>query len=227
VCMQPVARRELDEDYLEPLVMSAIAGDLTAWAKVWLALDPLIEEIAGRRRVTSRLSGSKDERRNVVVNVMELLQADDFERLRLFHACLLRRDGSARAWLLVVTRRVAIDHARCHAEYLRGGVERRWVDLVPFSEELDEALPVSLRLVAAIDAHRVFACAEQDLEASQVQALRLWVDGDDHRRIAEKLGLGGAYAADLLVRSVVNYLRRLFGHMEGAPGDRGAKNEKK
>jgi DNA-directed RNA polymerase specialized sigma24 family protein len=207
---QPVGPIVLDEDHLEPLVKRTLAGDKEAWPALWLAIDPLIEKIAGRWRVTRRPAAMEDERRNIVVRVMELLKANEYRRLSGLHEALLRRDGSARAWLLVVTRRVAITYARRHAERLAGEGERQWAELSEFSEELPDRLPESLRLAAAIDAHRLFACAEQDLEATRVQVLRAWVDGKDHRQIAEELGHTDDEAVAVALRGALMHVRRRF-----------------
>lgn len=207
------SRVQLTEDLLEPLVRGTLAGDRRAWSDLWCALDPFIEKIAGRYRATSRLSASEDERRNVVVRVMERLHADDCHRLQGLHEALLRRDGSFRPWLSTVTMNAAISYTREHPEHLGehdsndpGG----WVNFEPLPDELDEQLPVSIRAVKMIEAHRIHAYVEHHLEPQQRDALRLWLLGYDHGEIAEAFQLAGAHAADLLVRGALKILRHRF-----------------
>ena len=204
-----VLRTLFDEDTLEPLVRRTLARERRAWPELWLAVAPAIEEMAGRFCVAGRLSAHEDERRDVVVDVMEHLQANDFERLRPFHDALRRRDGSARVWLSTVTRRSAVSHTREHPENF-GGDERRWADLVPLPEDLEEQLPVPARAARAADAHGILAYAARELPEAQVTALRLWLVGHGPDEIAAVLGLASAPAADRLVRAAIKALRRRF-----------------
>ncbi len=135
-----VPRAVLNEELVEPLVRRTLAHDPVTWPRVWLEISPVIEEVAGHWRVTSRLADRDDERRDIVVGVMARLCANDFERLALFHEVLLRRDGLARAWLVQVTTRSAIGHLRGHPENI-GDDEWRWVEMEPLSDG-DEELPV-------------------------------------------------------------------------------------
>jgi DNA-directed RNA polymerase specialized sigma24 family protein len=221
VSTHPAVKNALKDEDLEPLVSRTLAGDDEAWAELWLAIEPAIETVTRQWRVTSRLSVREDDRRNILLRVMETLRANGHQRLGALHEVLLRREagteGVARAWIGTLTRYLALNYAERHEEHAGDG-ERPWVELLSFTEEIEESLPESLRLAAAIDAHRIFACAEEELEPRQVEALRLWVDGHDHAQIAAALGLPGAPAADLLCRGAVMHLRRRF----GAAGKRGA-----
>jgi DNA-directed RNA polymerase specialized sigma24 family protein len=185
-------RASFDEDAIELLARRTLAGEPRAWRELWLAVDPAIEEMVGRWRLTGRLSEREDERRDIVVGVMERLAANDFERLRPFHEALVRRDGSGRAWLCVVARHAALNHTRRHAENLAPGErERRWAEIVPLPDDLDEPLPEPVQAVSAIDAHRIRACAERELPAEAVEALGLWLLGYEHDETAVRLGLDG------------------------------------
>src|SRR5262245_49843894 len=92
----------IKDEVLLPLVQGTIAGDERAWQELCLVLDPRIERIAGRTRVTGRLAGSWDDRRDIVVEVLEHLRAHGFERVRRLHEVLLRGDGSGWPWISAV-----------------------------------------------------------------------------------------------------------------------------
>lgn len=203
----------LHEDQLEPLVARTLAGELRAWGEFWALVDPTVESIAGRFRCSSRLGAREDERRNVVVRVMERLREGGFSRLRSFHSVLLRRDGSFRAWLAVMTQRSALNYARDHAENLGESASeshRRWVTLLPLPDTLDDDLPVSTRAVQTAEAARIQAYIEAAIPPAPRTALRLWLLGHAHAEIAEALGLASAHDADLLVRTTLMHLRRRF-----------------
>jgi DNA-directed RNA polymerase specialized sigma24 family protein len=204
-----VLRALFDENVIEPLVRRTLAGEARAWQGLWLAVDPAIEEMAGRFWVTGRLAEREDERRDVVIGVMERLQANDFERLGPFLGALVRRDGSARSWLSTVTRCSALNHARGHAENL-GGRERRWAELVPLPDDIEDLLPVSVQAIHTIEAHRIQAYAARVLPEAQGKALCLWLPGYDDEEIAVRLGLAGAPAARRLIRAAIETLRRRF-----------------
>lgn len=203
----------LHEDHLEPLVRGTLEGDPRAWRRFWLAVDPTIERMAGRFRVGSVLSQRRDERRDIVVRVMERLRQDGFSRLRTFHGVLLRRDGSFRAWLSVMTKRTAVDHIRGHAEYLGAGAtdaERRWIELLPLPEGFEKTMASPPRAEQVAEATRIQAYAEANLPAAQHKALNLWLQGHNDEEIARALGLEKAKSADLLVRTTLMHLRRRF-----------------
>jgi hypothetical protein len=66
------SRTTLDEPKAEPLVQRTLEGNGCARDDLWLLLDPVIEAIAGRRRVTGRLAAREDERRNIVLLTLYL-----------------------------------------------------------------------------------------------------------------------------------------------------------
>src|SRR5258708_6695415 len=113
-----VTRAPLTDAVLEPLVRRTLERRPRAWQTFWEAVDPRIEEIAGRWRVTSRLSNCWDDRRNIVVRVMGRLGADGFQRFGLLHQVLLRGEEAGWPWISAVTRRTALNYARRHAENL-------------------------------------------------------------------------------------------------------------
>lgn len=202
----------LIEDHIEPLVRRTLAGEQGAWRELWRALDPTIDAFAARYGALGRVAVRDDTRRDIVVGVMGSLRADGFSRLKRFREALLRRDGSARGLLALTTRRTALNHARAHAENLRGrgDNERGWAQLLPLQEELADALPISIRAPQAMDVLTMNAYARTNLPATTYDALRLWLVGESFTEIAAALGLGEPEDAQLLVRAAVNHLRRRF-----------------
>jgi DNA-directed RNA polymerase specialized sigma24 family protein len=218
-----VARVVLDEPVIEPLVGRTLDGEERARAKLWLTLSPVIEKIAGQWRVTGKLHDREDDRRDVVVGVMGRLEANGFQRLGVFHGLLQRRNGTASAWFRVLTIRSALRHTEAHPEYLGPAVGEggsRWADLVPFSDEEEEELPPgSLRVIEAILAHEIMACAERTLPPQQLDAVRLSAVDLSNAKIAEALNLPNADAADKLVRAAHKRLRTRFaGERDDATG---------
>lgn len=203
----------LYEEQLEPLVRGTLAGEPRAWGKFWLAVDPTIERIAGRWRVTSRLAERADDRRDVVTLVMGRFREDEFSRLRAFHDVLLRRDGSFLSWLSVMTRRTALNHVDAHPEYLGEGAtdaERRWIDLLPLPKGFERSTPVSSSAAVLAEAGMIQSYVEANLPPAQQKALHLWLIGHSNAEIAAALGLAAEKHADLLVRATLNHLRRRY-----------------
>jgi DNA-directed RNA polymerase specialized sigma24 family protein len=190
----------------------AASGDGAAWRELWRAVEPTIWAITGKWQFTGPLSRRDDERRDIVVDVMERLRADDFRRLRGFLDTIPARGGSLKTWLATVTARAAIDHVRAHTEYLdpRGNKgetsgEPRWVTVVPMPDrELPHPFGDPERVATAFV---LLDRARKDLEADQLAALYVWLHGGGHGEIAERLGLASARDADRLVRAALKRLR--------------------
>jgi DNA-directed RNA polymerase specialized sigma24 family protein len=121
-----LSRASWNDEEMDALLDRVIAGDDRAWKTLWLALDPEIERVAGRGRVTSRLAQRYDERRDIVVLVMDELRRDDFAVLRRLQTALRRGDGSFRATLTTIARNTAIDYTRAHAEFRPTGDGAAW-----------------------------------------------------------------------------------------------------
>ena len=207
-----------DEELL-PLVAGTIAGDRRARDDLWLALDPRIERIAGRRRLTSRLCGSWDDRRNIVVLVMDRLLANDCERLRRLHQVVVRGEGAGWPWIVALVRNTALNYTKAHQEHLGAGAREdgsRWATILPFDGEVAERLPAPGRLISAMEARRIQAYAEQALPPPQVRALCLWLTGHDDGEIARALDLADARAATRLVHAAILRLRHRFARRGGA-----------
>jgi DNA-directed RNA polymerase specialized sigma24 family protein len=176
----------LDEEALEQLVTRSCNGDRRAWGELWLALAPMVEQVARCPRITGRLSRCEDTRSEVVVRVMAELREDGFRRLADLGACLARRDGSFRRWIWKVARNVAVSHVRANL---------RWTEYEPLSEEMeDDRFPTERQ----VEAHGILARSRVELDPGQQEALDRWLQGDaDHDA--------------RLRRSAVARLRHLFG----------------
>ncbi len=205
-----VEQAESTEVVLADLVARSRDGDTEAWHELWLALAPLVENMARRGALTGPLSRCPDARRDIVVRVMEELHEDGFRRLSELGERLARRDGSFQGWILVIARNVAVSHVRAHAEYLGAGEEggQRWAEHVPLKEAPKGA---SLPSSREIEGREIFERSVELLDPAQRDALGLWLQGDDFAEIAAALQLpGGAGAATRLVRSAVARLRARF-----------------
>jgi DNA-directed RNA polymerase specialized sigma24 family protein len=202
---------------IEPLVRRTLAHEPGAWEELWLALDPMIERLAGRWRVAGRLAACADARRDLVVRVMEKLQADGFRRLGKLLAALQKGEDAGRAWIAVTVRREALDHVREHAEYLgpaAGEGGSRWAALVQLPDGVEDQLPDSVRALPAIAAGEIAAYAEAHLDPEQLRALRLWLTGYEPAEMISLLGVDdGKEAASLIHRALEN-LRYRFAARE-------------
>jgi DNA-directed RNA polymerase specialized sigma24 family protein len=205
----------------EDLVERTIGGDGRAWRALWLAVEATLHRITARFRVTSRLSHSDDERRNIVLRVMGQLHADGFRRLRLYRASRERRgEGTFHAWLSTMAVRSAISYVRAHPEYLgrpspddhRRG---RWAEVLPLGAEVDARMVDPTRTV---EARALLALARRQLREDQLEALLLWLEGREHGEIAALLSLGDVASAERLVRSALKRLRDRLAKDEDGEG---------
>jgi hypothetical protein len=216
-----LARTPLTNQVIEPLVRGTLEGDKRAWHAFWLAVDPRMEEIAGRWRVTGRLSDDEEERRNVVVLVMGRLEENRFARLARLHEVLVRGEVGGWPWISAVTRRTALNYARGHSENpLASGADagRRLVASLPVADGLEEQLPESARAPDIAEVHRIQAYAEQALKPHQWRALCLWHAGYEYHEIAKELGLAGKAAVCQAKDAAVKRLRYQFAG-EAAPAE--------
>jgi hypothetical protein len=195
-------RIDLDDQQLDVLVDRVIAGDPAAWQELWLTVGSTIWAVTSSFRVASRLCQSEDDRRDIVLSVMELLRADGFAELQAFRD---QGEGSFRRWLGVVAGHRAVSFVRAHPDNDRG----RWVRPVPVPEGL-EAKHVDP--IGAIDAGKLLALAREVLTRAQLEALLVWLEEDDYAEIAKRIGLSGPTAAKKAERRVRTAIMRLRRH---------------
>ncbi len=203
-----VARALLDEPMIERLVAGTLDGQKRARDGLWSALWPVIETIAGRWRVTGRISGREDERRDIVSLVMAELLADDFALLRELHEDLRRRDGSFQRKLSTIAMHTAIDYTRAHSEYQEGAGAggSNWPKRTAVPPDRLEA--GDLDAVHRVAVREILDFADRHLRGIQREAFALWFAGENDEEIAETLGLAGAAAAGRLMGAVRKGLRR-------------------
>ncbi|MBI5537148.1 MAG: sigma-70 family RNA polymerase sigma factor [Deltaproteobacteria bacterium] len=195
---------------MEALLQKVVNGDAASWQALWEAVQPSVWAITGKWQITGPIARREDDRRNIVLQVMDRLRADDFRRIRCFlESTRTRQPGSSfRTWLATVTARVAIDYVRAHPEYLdrrAHGAGERWVRVVSASEfpqDLDGPSPHDVATAAEL-----LDSARRVLRAEQLTALCLWLQGDDEAGISKALELGEPADGRRLLRSALKRLR--------------------
>ena len=198
---------------LDLLVKDTLLGDETAWRKLWQAVEPSLYAQLRRPHVLGRLSQSEDDCRNIVVEVMGRLRANDFGRLRQF--ALAQRQNPAvpfMGWLLVVAKRVAIDYLRGMETYIDRRHDKdastpgawRQVGTLPSDSKLPGVRPA---ITSRGTARQLLAYAGDELPAEQQAALAAWLEGASFGEIA---GQGDPRDAEKLVRAALVRLRRRF-----------------
>jgi DNA-directed RNA polymerase specialized sigma24 family protein len=201
---------------LETLVQRVIDREGGAWQALWKAVEPRLYSLTRRPSFLARISQNEDDCRNIVVDVLAALQADDFARLRLFLEARRRNPGLPFfAWLAVVTKRLAIDYMRRQEGYqdLRArtgdGPKGAWrlITALPPASQLPGARPpVTSRGTAA----ELLTYARGCMPPVQAEAIHHWLLGERFEDIARTLGLGGGREAERLVRAALERLRHHF-----------------
>jgi DNA-directed RNA polymerase specialized sigma24 family protein len=198
---------------LDALVRDTLEGDEAAWRKLWQAVEPSLYARLRRPHVLGRLSQSEDDCRNIVVEVMGRLRANDFGRLRQFVEA--QRQNPAvpfMGWLLVVAKRVAIDYLRGMETYIDRRHEKdastpgAWhqVGALPSESKLPGVRPP---VTGRGTARELMAYAGDELPPDQQAALAAWLGGSSFEEIAAG---GDSKDAEKLVRAALVKLRRHF-----------------
>jgi DNA-directed RNA polymerase specialized sigma24 family protein len=199
---------------LDALVRKVIAGDARAWQALWSAIEPTVWHITGKWQIVGPLSRRDEDRRDIVVEVMDRLRQGGFRRLKAYlDSCAGRPSSSFKTWLATVTARAAIDHVRAHPEFSdtrgRPGTEPSWVRVVPMAN-VDAGTTTSDATTSAA-ASQLLERAKVELRGEQLRALSMWLEDASHADIAIELGLADPHEADRLVRSALKRLRDRFG----------------
>ena len=202
---------------LEILVARVVNGDDAAWNTLWSELDQRLHRQLRNPQVVGRLAASEDECRNIFVELMARLRADEFRRLRVFlHSKDERPELDFVAWLRVVAKRVAIDYMRGHDQYIDRRRNRnpdsaagRWVNVgeLPRESQLGGARPAYTNRGAAM---KLLRYAYTQLAPDQLAALELWIIQTPFSDIARELELDTPRHAEKLVRAALEKLRRHF-----------------
>ena len=203
-----------ETDELEPLVARAATGDDSAWQALWGAIEPRLMGLVRKPRFLGRLADRDDDCRNVVVNVMARLRDDDFHRLHLY---LRSRNENPQLrfmpWLIVVTKRVAVDYLRAHPDYIDRRREEgastpgAWVDpaTLPSADRMPGARPPMTNRGTAMELLRY---AKTHMPEPQRRAVELWAHSASFGDIAHTLALDSDGDAERLVRAGLERLRR-------------------
>jgi hypothetical protein len=213
----PYRSSVVTESDIHQVVEEVVSGEAQAWGLLWEAVEPRLLRYVSSPRVTGRLSQDTDECRNIVVEVMARLNDDGFRRLRMFVDSRAQRpDLEFWPWLMVVTKRVAIDYQRGHGEYIdrrrsrnTGSAPGLWLQrkTLPTDSRLDGARPPITNYGAAMAMLRF---AYRNLPEDQLAALEAWIVGSPFATIASDLSLGSAKDAEKTVRAALQRLRRHF-----------------
>jgi DNA-directed RNA polymerase specialized sigma24 family protein len=206
----------LDDDEVDDLIALAIDGDDAAWHALWAYVEPMLERTLARPGFLGyRLGRSDDDRRNIIVDVMARVRANDNERLRRYLETK-RQSPELRfgSWLRVVAKRVGIDYMRRHPDYIDrrhegGGARGDWVEpgTLPSQSRLGGARPP---VTARGTVRQMLEYAAGAIPAEQRHALDLWMRGESFASIATATGVGSAREAERLVRAAIERLRRRF-----------------
>jgi DNA-directed RNA polymerase specialized sigma24 family protein len=200
---------------LELLVEQAADGDELAWQSLWGLLDSQLDRLVRRHRLLGRLSDREDDRRGVVVLVMDKLRQDGFRRLKLFRDERRRNpDLAPMAWLAVVTRHAAIDYLRAHPDYVaaapRDGSRRPGNVVEPVDLPSESRLGLRPPMTMKGTAGEVINYARRELSPQQRGALELWLAGHSAADIAVTIGTASVDEAERIVRAAIERLRRRF-----------------
>ena len=157
----------------DELVQRAAAGDAKAWDALWDELEPWLWEIVERRR-------------DLVIDVIARMRANNFERLKLF--LVARRTAPAldlRDYLRVTAKRASIDGARGARDGVQHGIVCRLLE-----------------------------CAAKQLHEPALSALELWVQGLSLEAIARELALFSVDEARALVDTAMTAVAQELVHDE-------------
>lgn len=199
---------------VELLVLRAASGDDVAWHELWRSIEPELTRTISNPRFLGRLGQREDDRRNIILETIGRLAANDRRRLRDY---IETRAANPRlrflTWLRVVAKRVGIDYQRGHSQYLDRRREAgastpgKWIEPGTLPSELGGERPPVTDLGTA---QQVVAYAALALPDDQRRALELWVHSETYDAIAAALGLSSAAEAERKVRAAIERLRRKF-----------------
>jgi DNA-directed RNA polymerase specialized sigma24 family protein len=201
---------------IEALVERALAREPGAWHQLWQAVEPRLYALIRRPSFLGRLSQSEDDCRNIVLEVLAALQADDHARLRRFTEARARNPALPFfAWLTVVAKRLSIDYMRRQDDFRdlrrhpKDGAKGAWSPTValPSDSQLPGTRPQVTNLAAV---RELLEFAGRDLPDEQQGALAAWIEGERFDDIARALGLADGRAAERAVRAAIERLRRRF-----------------
>lgn len=209
---------ESDLASLATHVPRVVAGDAAAWTTFVSELEPHLMQLLRRSRTLGPLRHNIDDCRAVMTSVLERLRKDDFRGLRLFLPWVEANPGKDFGdWIRIVTVNLSRDHVssrlgeagRSEASDHNKRMLNTLASLLPSDD--DQRLAFRPAMTNVQMARELLEYAARSLEATQLRALRRWMDGASHDDIATELGLPTPRDADKLVRAALARLRRQFG----------------
>jgi hypothetical protein len=215
------ALRDPDLASLAAYVPRVVGGDASAWQELVARLEPLLIQLLRRSRTLGPMRNSVDDCRAVMISVLERLRKDDFRGLRLFPPWGDVNPGKDFGdWIRIVTINIARDHVSAR---LGGAASPGASDEAPLNKRMlntlasllpgddDRRLAFRPAMTNEQTARELLEYAVRALEATQLRALRRWMDGASFDELAGELGLASPREADKLVRAALARLRRHFG----------------
>jgi DNA-directed RNA polymerase specialized sigma24 family protein len=212
---------------LDSLVERTVAGDTEGWKALQTAIEPRIAAIVrGHNELRNkRLASSPDAQREITVSTFERLARRDFHNLREY----LRgpKDGGERrfdSWLYGAVHFEALEYLR---KELGRAPDPKNKPSWPLPSKLDvnspgkafedleaeghKALLDTISMTTKLTAVQIFEHIDAMFAADEARALRLYYLEDcKYETLADRLGLGDAKSAELLVRRLNARLRHHF-----------------
>lgn len=198
---------------LATAVPRVVDGEASAWTELVLQLEPHLMALLRSSRSLGPLRHSLDDCRAVMISVLERLRKDEFRGLRLFLTWAEVNPGKDFGdWIRIVTVNTARDHMSSRLGE-RTDLNKRMLNTLASMLPADDDTRLAFRpeMTDVQLARELLEYAARSLEATQLRALRRWMDGASHDELARDLGLASPRDADKLVRAALARLRRHFG----------------
>ena len=211
----PVYVPSADDDLIERVV----GGDEDAWRDLLASVFPTVLEICKRRRLGGELGSQEDVHRDVAMQTISKLQADQFAALRRYCAAQERYpDTTFVRWLAVIVSHTFIDYLRAQPDYQRRrqATARTLVRVATTAiDDERHADPRGRDIRTVVELRRIIGCLlDAEFPAEQRRAVLLWLDGNSAAEISEEMDLGGPKQANRLLHAARERLRRRFRESE-------------
>jgi hypothetical protein len=208
-----------DVDRCEALIARDASGDPAALNELVALLWPHWITLVKKSRHMGSMARSDDHVHNVVTALVEKLAGGALGGYPGWHRD--NPDKTFADWNRIVTSFAVRDYVRqalgrrTQADPSLPSVKRLLNDFAT-SEAGEEAFGSTRPPVtAAQTARQLLDFVERELPASQVRALKLWIEGAAFEEIDEEIGATEPDQAKKLVRAACAVLRRRFGKEEG------------
>jgi hypothetical protein len=203
---------------LAAYVPQVVAGDGSAWQELVTKLEPLLIQFLRRNRTLGPMRHNVDDRRAVMVKVLERLKKEDYRGLRLFQLWAeANPEKDFGDWIRIVTVNMARDYVSSRLGFAqRAGDQespnkRMLHTLASLLVGVDQRLAFRPSMTNVHLARELLEYAARALDPLQLRALRRWMDGASFDELAAELRLAAPQDAHKLVRAALARLRRHFG----------------